>query len=141
LHNYGNGGLRVLRDTDVHIGRRLRQARLARGLSQDALGKKLGITYQQVQKYETGANRIGGSRLWDACRVLDMSVGFFFEGLSSTEKAPSDQGEALSRRCLALARDIEAIRDDMVKSRIAGLVRAIARPGEAEYSEGMPDGS
>jgi transcriptional regulator with XRE-family HTH domain len=137
--------LKVLRETDVYIGRRLRQARLACGLSQDALGKMLGVTYQQVQKYETGANRIGGSRLWDLCRVLDVPVGFFFEGLPSSEGAACDHGEdqaaTFSRRCLALARDIDLIRDETLKRQIACLVRAIARPGRGECSEGMPDKS
>lgn len=132
----------MMRDTDVHIGRRLRQARLARGLSQDMLGKKLGITYQQVQKYESGANRIGGSRLWDLCRLLDVPVGFFFEGLPRAEGASDEQGDehtaTLSRRCLTLAREIESIRDDTIKMRIAGLIRAIAHPGQADGPDGMP---
>ena len=132
----------MMRDTDVHIGRRLRQARLARGLSQDMLGKKLGITYQQVQKYESGANRIGGSRLWDLCHLLDVPVGFFFEGLRRAEGASDEQGDkqaaTLSRRCLTLAREIESIRDDTIKMRIAGLIRAIAHPGRADGPEDMP---
>jgi transcriptional regulator with XRE-family HTH domain len=49
---------------ETHIGRRLREARLLRGLSQTALGKRVGVTFQQIQKYERGVNRIGGSRLW-----------------------------------------------------------------------------
>ncbi len=135
----------MLRDTDVHIGRRLRQARLARGLSQDMLGKRLGITYQQVQKYESGANRIGGSRLWDICRLLDVPVGFFFEGLPGSEGAGCEEEDSqdvvLSRRCFSLAREIELIRDDAVKMRLAGLVKAIARPDRANISEGMPEQS
>ena len=129
------------RDTDVHIGRRLRQARLARGLSQDMLGKKLGITYQQVQKYESGVNRIGGSRLWDLCRLLEVPVGFFFEGLPGAEGAGDAQGEdqaaTLSRRCLTLAREIESIRDDTIKMRIAGLIRAIADPDKIDGNEDL----
>ena len=135
----------MVRNTDVHIGRRLRQARLSRGLSQDMLGKQLGITYQQIQKYESGANRIGGSRLWDMCRLLDVPVGFFFEGLTRTEEANSDQGEehaqVLSRRCLTLAREIESISDDAIKLRIAGLIKAIAHPGRANGADNLQDGS
>ena len=135
----------MVRDTDVHIGRRLREARLARGLSQDVMGKKLGITYQQIQKYESGANRIGGSRLWDMCRLLDVPVGFFFEGLMNSQEADQKQdeehAEILSRRCLTLAREIESIRDDAVKMRIAGLIKAIAHPGQADGTDSIPDQS
>ena len=106
------------------------------------LGKRLGITYQQIQKYESGANRIGGSRLWDLCRLLDVPVGFFFEGLPRSEGAGSEQGEeqaeVLSRRCLKLAREIESIPDDTIKMRIAGLIKAIAHPGRADGAEGLP---
>lgn len=134
-----------MRNTDVHIGRRLRQGRLARGLSQDMLGKQLGITYQQIQKYESGANRIGGSRLWDMCLLLDVPVGFFFEGLPRTEEADSalgeEQAEVLSRRCLTLAREIESIPDDAIKLRIAGLIKAIAHPGRANATEALQDRS
>ncbi len=69
-------------EIDVHIGKRLREARLANGVSQEALGKALGITFQQVQKYERGKDRIGGSRLWDISNVLETPVGFFFDGLA-----------------------------------------------------------
>ncbi len=66
---------------DVHVGQRLRQARKHAGLSQTALGRALGITFQQIQKYENGSNRLGSSRLWHAANCLDIGVGYFFEGL------------------------------------------------------------
>jgi transcriptional regulator with XRE-family HTH domain len=115
------------RETDKHIGRRLREARMARGFSQGALGKKLGVTFQQVQKYESGANRIGGSRLWDISGVLDVPVGYFFEGLPAAGKTGSGCGpEApLTRRSLVLAKEIEAIPDEHLKSQVLRLVRAI----------------
>ena len=125
------------RETDVHIGRRLREARLARGLSQGALGKKLGVTFQQVQKYESGANRIGGSRLWDISRILDVTVSYFFEGLSSanTSKAaeqPGDEPEApLTRRSLQLAKAIDSIRDEAIKLQVLRLVKAITKSNQA----------
>ena len=117
------------RETDIHIGRRLREARLARGLSQGALGEKLGVTFQQVQKYESGANRIGGSRLWDISGILEVAVAYFFEGLPSPGvTAPSEAAEApLTRRSLELAKEIDAIEDETVKLQILRLVRAIAK--------------
>ena len=119
----------MARKTDMHIGRRLREARLARGLSQGALGKKLGVTFQQVQKYESGANRIGGSRLWDISETLEVPVAYFFEGLPSAgEPASSEDAEApLTRRSLELAKEIDAIEDETVKQQVLRLVRAITR--------------
>ena len=68
--------------TDVHVGRRLREARLSKGMTQTNLGIALGVSFQQVQKHEKGMNRIGASRLWDICKILDVAVIYFFEGLS-----------------------------------------------------------
>ena len=64
---------------DVHVGKRLREAREECGLTQKVLAKKLGITHQQVQKYESGANRISASKLLEIARFLDVSIGSFFE--------------------------------------------------------------
>jgi transcriptional regulator with XRE-family HTH domain len=71
---------------DVHVGTRIRQRRLLIGMTQQVLAARLGVTFQQVQKYEIGANRVSASRLWDIARLLDVPVGFFFEGI-----APADQ--------------------------------------------------
>ena len=64
---------------DAHVGSRIRLRRTLMGMSQERLGEALGLTFQQVQKYERGANRIGASRLWDLSRVLDCPMSFFFE--------------------------------------------------------------
>lgn len=64
---------------DVYIGTRIRHMRTMRGLSQEALGLRLGLTFQQVQKYERGANRVGASRLYDLSQILDVPVAFFFD--------------------------------------------------------------
>ena len=107
--------------TDVHIGRRLREKRVALGMSQSALADKLGITFQQVQKYESGANRMGGSRLWDVANVLGVAVGYFFEGLSSSG------GKSVSRQTLELARAINAIPEGEVRDQVVKLVKAFAK--------------
>ena len=67
---------------DAHVGRRLRERRLLLGLSQEALGAMLGVSFQQVQKYETGANRVSASRLYRLTQVLGVSIAWFFEGLA-----------------------------------------------------------
>jgi transcriptional regulator with XRE-family HTH domain len=114
--------------TDVHIGRRLREKRVALGMSQSALAEKLGITFQQVQKYESGANRMGGSRLWDVANVLGVPVGYFFEGLGQgTKPLASNDDLPLSRQTLELARAINAIPEGEVRDQVVKLVKAFAK--------------
>lgn len=76
---------------DTHVGAQLRLARKVRGMSQEALAEKLGITFQQVQKYERGANRISSSKLYEAAQTLGVPINVFFDGLSPTSSpdAPS----------------------------------------------------
>jgi transcriptional regulator with XRE-family HTH domain len=78
--------------TDVHVGRRIRLRRRAEGLSQEKLADGLGLTFQQVQKYERGANRVSASKLHQIGEALGVSVGWFFEGLEGPEGGP-DSGE------------------------------------------------
>jgi ribosome-binding protein aMBF1 (putative translation factor) len=66
---------------DVHVGSRIRLRRTLMGLSQERLGEALGLTFQQVQKYERGVNRVGASRLFDLSRVLDVPISFFFDDM------------------------------------------------------------
>ncbi len=76
---------------DTHVGQRMRQRRWMVGMTQQQLGHRVGIKFQQIQKYETGANRISASRMWDIAAVMEVPVSFFFEGLDG--QAP-DTGEA-----------------------------------------------
>jgi len=71
---------------DVHVGKRVRHRRWLIGMTQQQLAQQVGIKFQQIQKYETGANRISASRLWDIAEALDVPVSFFFEGLEETQK-------------------------------------------------------
>lgn len=70
---------------DIHVGRRLRQRRRLLGLTQEKLAHAVEIRFQQIQKYESGANRISASRLWSLAKALDVSVAYFFEGLNGAE--------------------------------------------------------
>ena len=72
---------------DVHVGKRIRQRRWMVGMTQQQLGDKVGIKFQQVQKYETGMNRVSASRLWDIAAALDVQVSFFFEGIAEGDVA------------------------------------------------------
>ncbi|MEM9577459.1 MAG: helix-turn-helix transcriptional regulator [Pseudomonadota bacterium] len=76
---------------DVHVGKRIRQRRWLVGMTQQKLAESVGIKFQQIQKYETGANRVSASRLWDIADVLNVEVSFFFEGLKedATEEMPA----------------------------------------------------
>ncbi|KUJ76970.1 Cro/Cl family transcriptional regulator [Ruegeria marisrubri] len=71
---------------DVHVGKRVRHRRWLIGMTQQQLAEQVGIKFQQIQKYETGANRISASRLWDIAEALDVPVSFFFEGLDEAHK-------------------------------------------------------
>ncbi len=82
---------------DVHVGKRIRHRRWLVGMTQQQLAESVGIKFQQIQKYETGANRVSASRLWDIAGSMDVDVSFFFEGLEratedkqTTDAAPAD---------------------------------------------------
>ena len=72
---------------DVHVGQRIRQRRWLVGMTQQQLAEKVGIKFQQIQKYETGANRVSASRLWDIAETLDVPVSYFYDGLASSVSA------------------------------------------------------
>ncbi len=74
---------------DVHVGKKIRQRRWLTGMTQQQLAEQVGIKFQQIQKYETGANRVSASRLWDISDALDVPVSFFFEGLESDSDGTS----------------------------------------------------
>ncbi len=114
--------------TDVHVGRRVRQARLAKGKSQGALGRALGVSFQQVQKYESGANRIGSSRLWDISQTLGTPIEFFFEGLAGDgANGESKSQRPMTRRTIQLAEAISKLNDEEAKTHFLKLVEACAR--------------
>ena len=117
--------------TDIHVGKRVRQARLAKSLSQGALGKSLGVSFQQVQKYESGANRIGSSRLWDISVILDTPIEFFFEGLRGDPARGSRLRETvdrpMTRRTIQLAEAINRLRDENAKIHFLRLIQAYSK--------------
>ena len=125
---------------DVHVGSRVRLRRQLLKMSQEKLGEELGVTFQQVQKYERGANRVGASRLYRLSRVLDVPVQYFFEGLgeksAATGMAEGDQTPIVydfiqSSDGVALAESFSRIRDVRVRRRILELVRTLAEEAGA----------
>jgi len=130
-------------DIDAHVGRRVRERRTLLGISQERLGAAIGLTFQQVQKYERGINRIGAGRLHALSCALDVPVSYFFDGLP-TERAGADDGagtdvpladltgfeDPLGRReTLYLVDAYYAIPDPHVRRRMLDLVRSL---GHAE---------
>jgi transcriptional regulator with XRE-family HTH domain len=109
---------------DVHVGQRVRQRRTLLGMSQERLGESIGLTFQQVQKYERGANRVSASRLWDLARVLDTDINFFFEDMKDEV---AQRSPALLRALAEPAEPYEAEPDPMAKRETLELVRAYYR--------------
>ena len=80
---------------DVHVGKRIRQRRWLTGMTQQKLAELVGIKFQQIQKYETGANRVSASRLWDMSQILDVPVSYFFDDMSETTSVFGDRVNSL----------------------------------------------
>lgn len=125
---------------DAHVGSRVRLRRQLMKMSQEKLGDELGVTFQQVQKYERGANRVGASRLYSLANVLDVPVNFFFEGLTGvaaggvaeTEQSPIVYDFIQSPDGVALAEAFSRIKTPKVRRRVLELVRSLADEDEAE---------
>lgn len=119
---------------DIHVGQRLRLRRTLLGLSQETLGEAVGITFQQLQKYERGANRISASRLFNLSQVLGVPVTFFFDDLPAPEATlvpdePSEtqEFESMARReTLELVRAYYRIPDESIRRRTFELVKTLA---------------
>jgi transcriptional regulator with XRE-family HTH domain len=121
---------------DKHVGSRVRMRRMMLSMSQEKLGDALGLTFQQVQKYEKGTNRIGASRLQQISHILQVPVSFFFEGAPNLSGRPEGMGEAPSPAYvsdflatsdgLALTKAFMRIKDSKLRRRIVDLVEQIA---------------
>lgn len=134
---------------DVHVGKRLRLKRTILGMSQEAIGNAIGVTFQQIQKYERGINRMGSSRLYEFAKVMGVPVSFFFEEFSdfpqsgtgvhkyaapglAEDAAPVFEHEQLSsRETLEMMRAYYRITDPQVRKRIFELVKSVADQQEA----------
>jgi len=138
-------GPRSPNPVDVHVGARIRLRRKLLKMSQEKLGEKLGVTFQQVQKYERGANRVGASRLWKLSEVLDVPVSFFYDGLS-TEYGGQNNSPALlaaepdqspivydfinSTDGVSLAKAVLKIKNKAVRRQILELARSLGSSEE-----------
>ena len=119
-------------EVDRLVGDRIRRRRILMGLTQDQLGESLGISYQQIQKYETGANRVSAGRLYLIASRLDVSPGWFFDPVKSD--ASSDDFDELgsSRLLMEFVRSFARIKDERLKSVLVSLVRAMAEDEDVD---------
>ncbi|MDP6426979.1 MAG: helix-turn-helix transcriptional regulator [Alphaproteobacteria bacterium] len=123
---------------DVHVGKRVRARRTLMGLSQSKLGKAINTTFQQVQKYERGMNRISSSRLYQIAEVLDVPIPYFFDdlpanisgrktpGLADVERAPFEGDPMASQETLKLVRAYYRIQSPLLRQRLRELVKALS---------------
>lgn len=136
---------------DKHVGSRVRMRRVLIGMSQEKLGEALGLTFQQVQKYEKGTNRIGASRLQQISNILGMPVEFFFDGAPVPEtgqpvgeglREPADTPYVAdflaSNEGVQLNRAFLRIRDPKLRRRVVDLVNAIAGEDEIAQAAAAP---
>ena len=128
---------------DVHVGARLRQCRTLLGMNQTKLGNAIGVTFQQVQKYENGTNRISGSRLFALSRVFDVPVEYFFDdmpaevaacspaqGGGKAKKPPSYEPDPMTRReTLELVRAYYKITDPQIRKLLREMAKALGAAG------------
>ena len=116
-----------LRRVASHIGGRIRARRTELGLTQEQLGQALGVSYQQVQKYETAANRISAGRLYQLAAEFGVDTAFFFEGLAETFE-PSQAGlphGGHNRSAIELVRNYLALENEEVRTALSGLLKAL----------------
>ncbi|HTJ89773.1 MAG TPA: helix-turn-helix transcriptional regulator [Rhizomicrobium sp.] len=125
---------------DVQVGNRVRIRRMLIGMSQERLGDLLGLTFQQVQKYEKGVNRIGAGRLYEVARILNVPVDFFYEGvgdapgISDAEVAPPVLEFVSSGEGLQLSLAFMKIKDSKVRKRVLDLVKSLSEEEEQKAS-------
>ncbi len=133
--------VRAPNPVDIHVGTRVRLRRTLLGMTQTGLGQAIGLTFQQVQKYERGVNRIGSSRLYDLARVLDVPVNFFFDEMpkdvasksTAASSGPPEGAEAFDpdivskRETLELVRAYYKIENAQVRKRLFELVKVLGK--------------
>jgi transcriptional regulator with XRE-family HTH domain len=136
-----NQSVRAPNPVDIHVGTRVRLRRTLLGMTQTGLGDAIGLTFQQVQKYERGVNRIGSSRLYDLARVLDVPINFFFDEMpkdvasksGAASSGPVEGAEAFDpdivskRETLELVRAYYKIESPQIRKRLFEMVKALGK--------------
>lgn len=122
---------------DAQVGNRVRIRRMLIGMSQERLGDLLGLTFQQVQKYEKGINRIGAGRLFEIARILDVPIDFFYDGVNASAEGFAGSGAPVmefvsSSEGLQLSLAFMKIKDPKVRKRVLDLVKSLAEEETAD---------
>lgn len=112
---------------DVHVGERLRERRSLMGYTQESLASQLKLSHQQVQKYETGANRISAGRLYELAKTLGVNVGYFFDGFDEDMPMAEPKHGGTNRSAIEIAQNFSEIKDPTVKSTLSSLVKLLAQ--------------
>lgn len=126
---------------DIHVGSRIRERRTLLGMSQSKLGDSIGLTFQQVQKYERGTNRVGSSRMYELARVLDVPVAYFFAEIAPDtasraqqhlfgrrDRPADDERRSMTKReTLELVRAYYKVTDNRVRKRLFEMMKALGR--------------
>ena len=133
-------GKKAPHPVDVHVGGRVRMRRMLLGMSQDKLGDALGLTFQQIQKYEKGVNRIGASRIFEIAQILDVPIQYFYEDFNSRSAralgfAEGDEDSFMqllqTPEGVQLCRHFAEIKDAKVRKRVLELVKTLSQDDDA----------
>ena len=126
IHNIR--GINMFDPIDIYVGKKLRLKRRVNGLTQSDIGDKIGTTFQQIQKYEKGENRISASKLYKIATVLNTSVSYFFDGYKDQEKLNrrDELGESINKDSVELMQSFNQIKDDKLKRKIKNLIDSIS---------------
>ncbi len=129
----------ALHPVDIYVGKRLRERRIMLGMSQEAVGKAIGVSFQQIQKYEKGVNRMGSSRIYDFSKILNVSVAYFFDDYEKPVEAMSEYSRGMaeddsnfehdrisSRETLELVRAYYSISDEKLRRKFYDLLKSMA---------------
>jgi len=145
-----SGRLKGINPIDCHVGARIRRRRVELGMSQEKLGEALGLTFQQVQKYERGANRVGASRLYDMGRILGVEIGWFFADMPDAvaasspaavhfgaNPAPTLHAKGHDHTLLTITRRLPSLSREAVQA-VAEMVRSLERIEGRNPAEDAP---
>lgn len=129
---FEDSSFRLARRVDDHVGARIRLRRTLLGMTQEQLASALGISYQQVQKYETGANRVSAGRLFEIGQRLDIDIGYFFEGLDPSMLPKGLPHGGRNRIAIDLVRNFLEIANEDQRAALANLVKTLKGNGHGE---------
>ena len=115
----------MVHPVDIHVGKKIRQARLVRGLTQSGVAKQLGLSFQQLQKYETGYNRVSASKLFELSQLLDVAPSYFFEGLGNSAPQPAPTA-LMDDQTAKAVQALASIQDEKVKNHLRSMIHEIA---------------